>query len=970
MPKHRWQTLSAVFAALMTLAATAAAQITTGIIAGRVVDGALKPIEAAQIIVQNKETGLARNAVTNVNGSYAVLGLEVGTGYSVTARRIGFAPITKDNQGVSVGTTTRVDFELRTQAAQLSGVNIVAVTDPIISPSRMGVGTTITDSSLHRLPSLNRSFTDVMTSVSQISTSGPGLSGGGANNRYNNIQIDGSTEKDLFGLTSTGQPGGQANGKSIGMESVKQYQVLLSPFDVRYGNFAGALVNAVTRSGQNKLYGTTYYYLRDSALTRTQSYLAGFRQGQYGLSLGGPIVRNKAFFFINPEWQDQNNPASGPFIGGPGPTPAQADIDRVRSILSPAGYRVGTGALRTDKNPLTNVFVRFDIQNLPGNSTLTLRDNYAHAEQDNFSRFFNSTTFPLDDNGQTFKSDKSAYVAQLKSAFSSGAYNELYFGLTHIREGRSTFVPPNQPQIQVRTTGPLSIVTGAERSSGANQLDQDIYEFTENFVFPIGTSHRVTIGTQNQWFKVRNLFGQNRAGFWQFNSLDSLAGTCATCGGVATAQSFQVGVPALAGSDGSVRFHQRTNAAFIQDEWVPTNHLTVSFGLRADVSFFDERPPLNQGVLDTLKRRTDQLPSGNWQLSPRAGFNWDVTGDGVNQLRGGFGVFTGQPAFVWMANQYQNSGQGGFAQLTCNSATNKPPAFSPAAALANPPTACQSGLTAAAGAEIDLASKDLKFPQSARATLGYDRVLWGDYVLTLEGMYTLGWNQLYYQNIALAGPQGLDRHGRVMYGGAPASPVTVGGTMDPVTGLASGGYSRKQVFEITNSSNDRASQFTVALAHRYSDNFEASIAYTHSDVQDVQSLTSSTTISQYTFGRSYGPLPENDRSLGRSIFDQPHRFTFAGSYTFPTTGTDLSLIYLGESGKRFHYTYQGTSAGDLNGDGIGNDLVYVPKNVRDSNEIIFVPFGTTSITKQQDAFEKFINAHQCLQNAVGTIMDR
>jgi hypothetical protein len=419
-----------------------------------------------------------------------------------------------------------------------------------------------------------------------------------------------------------------------------------------------------------------------------------------------------------------------------------------------------------------------------------------------------------------------------------------------------------------------------------------------------------------------------------------------------------------------VRFHQRTNAAFIQDEWVPTSHLTISYGVRADASFFDERPPLNQGVLDTLGRRTDQLPSGNWQLSPRVGFNWDVTGDAVNQLRGGFGVFTGQPAFVWMANQYQNSGQGGFAQLTCNSSTNKPPAFNPAAAIANPPTACLSGLTAAAGAEIDLASKDLKFPQSARATLGYDRVLWGDYVLTLEGMYTLGWNQLYYQNIALAGPQGFDRHGRVMYGGAPASPVTVGGSMNPATGVATGGYSRKQVFEITNSSNDKASQFTVSLAHRYSDNFEASIAYTHSDVQDVQSLTSSTTISQYTFGRSYGPLPENDKSLGRSIFDQPHRFTFAGSYTFPTTGTDLSLIYLGESGQRFHYTYQGTSAGDMNGDGVGNDLIYVPKSVRDSNEIIFVPFGTTTIAQQQDAFEKFINAHQCLKDAAGTIMAR
>jgi len=200
--------------------------------------------------------------------------------------------------------------------------------------------------------------------------------------------------------------------------------------------------------------------------------------------------------------------------------------------------------------------------------------------------------------------------------------------------------------------------------------------------------------------------------------------------------------------------------------------------------------------------------------------------------------------------------------------------------------------------------------------------------------------------------------------------VTVGGSVNPANGLKVGGYSRTQVFEITNSSKDRASQITVSLAHRFSDNFEASLAYTHSDVQDVQSLTSSTTISQYQFGRSYGTLPENDKSLGRSVFDQPHRFTFAGSYTFPTTGTDLSLIYLGESGQRFHYTYTGTSAGDMNGDGVGNDLIYVPKNVRDSNEIIFVANGTTTVAQQQNALEAFINTHKCLRDQVGTIMAR
>jgi outer membrane receptor protein involved in Fe transport len=966
----RWSTARSALAVLATLATSAGAQVTTGVIAGRVVDPTGRPIDQAQIQVANKMIGLSRGAITNAEGRYTVLGLEVGSGYSVTARRIGFALVTRDDQWVSVGTTTRADFTLQAQTTQLSGVTIVAVTDPIISSSHTGVGMTITDTSLHRLPTLNRTFTDFVSLSPQISNSGPGLSGGGANNRYSNIQIDGSTEKDLFGLTSTGQPGGQAGGKSIGIEAVKHYQVLLAPYDVRYGNFAGYLVNAVTKSGKNKLFGSSYYYVRDSALTRTQSYLAGFRQAQYGLSLGGPIIKDKVFFFVNPEWQDQNNPASGPYVGGAtGTLPSAADLARAGSILSGLGYKVGGAGLRTNTNPLSNIFVRFDIA-LPGSTTLTIRDNYAHAESDVFSRSFTSTTFNLNDNGYRFKSDKSAYVAQLKTAFKSGAYNEVYLGLTHIREGRATFVPPTTPQVLVRTSGTLSLQTGAERSSQANQLDQDVNEITENLVFPVGTDHRVTVGTQNQWFKVRNLFGQNKYGSWQFNSLDSLAN------GISS--SYLVGVPSLAGTDGAVRFNQRTNSVYAQDEWTVTDRLNLTYGLRADASFFVERPPLNQGVLDTLHRRTDEIPSGNWQLSPRIGFNWDATGDGKNQLRGGFGYFTGQPAFVWMANQYQNSGLTGFSQLTCNgssaTANNRAPAFN-AANIANPPSACVSGnpaspaLTARAGAEVDLASKNLKFPQSARATIGYDREILDGYVVTLEGMFTRGLNQLYYQNIALAGPQGVDRHGRVMYGPAPTQPVTVGGTIT-AAGTVSGGYSRSQVFEITNSSEDRGTQLTAGLSRRYSNNFEASLFYTYTEARDVQSLTSSTSISQYTFGRSYGDKPQNDRSLGHSVFEQPHRIVFNGTYTFQPTGTDLSLVYFGEAGQRFHYTYGGSSSGDMNGDGIGNDLMYVPKDVRDSNEVIFAALTGSTIAQQQDALDQFIKSHTCLNSQRGTMMQR
>lgn len=995
MPKIRWSTVLSAFAATVLFAVTAGAQVTTGSVTGRVTDNTGKGVEGARVTVTNTGTDGRRSALSSGDGRYTVLGVEPGSGYSVTATRIGFTPQTRTDQTVGLGIASRLDFVMDVRTAQLAGVRVTATKDPIISSTRTGAQTTITDSALHRLPTLNRTFTDFVALTPQISSSGPGLSGGGSNNRYNNIQIDGSTEKDLFGLTSTGQPGGQAGGKSIGIEAVKSYQVLLSPYDVRYGNFAGALINAITKSGSNSFTGSTYYYKRDSTLTRSQSYLGGFNQSQYGLTLGGPIIKNKVFFFINPEWQAQANPASGPYIGAASATasntPTSADISRVQAILTPLGFQPGTGSIRQNTNPLLNFFARLDIQGLPMNSTLTIRDNYSHAEQDVFSRSATGTIFALTDNGYRFKSDKNAWVGQLKSAFSNGSYNEMYVGFTRIRDARVTFVPNTTPQVQTRGTvaANAQIVTGAERSSQANQLDQDVYEFTNNFTFSLGSSHRVTLGTQNQWYKVRNLFGQQKYGSWQFNSLDSLAGTCVNanpalnCGGVSRPSSYAIGVPAKAGDDGAVRFNQRTQSVYVQDEWTVNNRLTIQGGVRADASFFTERPPLNQGVLDTLGKRTDELPSGNWQIAPRIGFNWDVTGDGKNQLRGGVGIFTGQPAFVWMANQYQNSGLTGFAQLTCSGSgatgSNLPPAFNQAS-INTPPTSCRASgtltpLSAAAGSEINLASKNLKFPQSQRYTLGYDRELFDGYVFTAEYMYTKGVNQLFYQNIALAGVQGLDRHGRVMYGHTPLSPVKKSfGTNIPVinatTGVATGGYSRDRVFEITNSSKDWAQQVTVGLTRRYANNFEASLFYTASKAFDVQSLTSSTTISQYQFGKSYGDVAQNVQNVGHSVFETPNRIVFNGTYTFQATGTDLSATYIGESGTRFHYTYGGSSSGDMNADGIGNDLVYVPKDVRDSNEIIFVTSGSITIAQQQTALENFINNNKCLSSAKGTIMSR
>lgn len=915
-----------------------AAQTTTGTIVGTVTSNG-QPVDEAQVQVTNPATGFSVGVRTNEQGRYVVPGLEVGSTYNVVVRRIGFEQQARENIRVTLGQATRVDLVLATQATVLTAVTTTGAVDALITPSRTSVSTTISDTALRRLPTLNRNFTDFVALTPQISTSSNGLSGGGTNNRYNTIQIDGATESDLFGLGSTGQPGGQASGKSIGIESVKEYQVLLAPFDVRQGNFAGALINAVTKSGTNEFHGSAVYSTRNQGLARSQPYIGRYEQTQYGFSVGGPIVKNRAFFFLNPEFQERETPAGGEFIGLATTTLRQTTVDSINSLVQGYGLPSGGSAARADiANPLHNFFGRVDV-NLPWNTQLVLRHNYGFAQDDNFSR--SAGSFRLSSNAYFFQSTKNASVLQLRSLIGNGGYNELILNRTTIRD-RRTPVQLVGPQINVITPG-YTVQLGPERSSQGNQLDQDIWELTDNFTLPMG-AHRLTVGTQNQFYKVRNLFAQQSQGFWTFGSVDSLR--------IGRPRSYQVGVPVV--GDGAVRFRAASYSGYVQDEWSATPNLNVTFGLRADVPVFKDKPPYNKEVRDSLGILTNEVPSGNIEWSPRVGFNWNVTGDDMNQLRGGAGMFAGRPAFVWLSNAFQNSGLSGVAQLNCNNPTLAPQ-FT-AAAAKTPPTACTNGNTAAASAQLDLLDPDLKFPQNFRATLGYDRQLTQNWIATLEGMYTKGLNGLFYENIALRGPQGTDQFGRVIYGLTPGTPVRRVSN-------------RNQALYVRNQSNDHAHQLTGGLQRKYADRYEGSIFYTYSRAWDAQGLNSSTGVSQYQFGRLWAGNQKDDRAT-RSAFEQRHRIIAQGTYSFPTK-TDVTMMYFGESGSPYDYTVNA----DLNGDGFSrNDPIYVPRNTLDPGEIVFQTqtYAGRSYTalQQADAFDRFIEGTKCLREARGGFLSR
>ncbi len=974
----------ALVAALPAL--SAAQGTTTAAISGTISDSTTgQPVDAAQVQIVNKSTGATLTGQSRPSGGYFIEGLAIGGPYAVTVRRIGFTPQSQEVAHLSLGQRQLVDFRLVPAAATLAEVTVQggAALAPVINPNRRGTGTLVDDSILRRSPTLNRNFTDFMTTVPQITSAGPGPSAGGVNNRYNNIQIDGGSANDLFGLGATGQPGGQSLGKAISLDAVKEYQVLLSPYDLRYANFTGALVNAVTKGGTNDLQADAYYYFRNQSMAANVPFIqqSGLYVEQYGFSVGGPVIKDRLHYFVNAEWQARAQPSSGPYIGqaanAASPlTVDSATVQRFINDLTTYGIPAGTGGVNNNANPLTNAFARLDYSIPEWNSTVTLRDNYAAGDLDVFSR---TTTFPLTANAYTIHNKNNSFVAEVNTTLKGGMDNELIVGYTQITDNRDP-AAGIYPQVTVSVPGlqvaSINLVGGAEQFSQGNVLDQKLLEIKDNFSFFAGDDHRVTAGFAIDSWGFTNTFTESSYGVWTFKSLDSLE--------AGNANRYRLSA-ALTNPPSVVADPQGvTYGVYIMDNYAPSPNFNVLFGLRVDIPDISNRPPYTASfdtvfgpVFAKLGRQanTSQVPSGTMQVSPRIGFNWDMTGDSRNQLRGGIGVFVGRPVGVWVSNSWQNSGSGlGF--LMCGRPSDPDsisPAFNPNASTQ--PTACPNGKGLATGVvgPVDVMDKNLQYPQVMRANLAYDKRLGGDFFLTLEGMFTKGLNNFFYVNRNINYDSSYTgRNGRPMYGRIDTLGVSSVYLYD---------VSRRfsEVIDVVNQSSDYSYNLTIQLQKRVLTSLDMSAAYTYSHSYDVQSLTSSRAISNWNFGRPGGSNDLLATNTGTSVYDQPNKLLLSGTYTFPWKNwrTDFSLIYQGYSGQPYDYTYTGSGGkGDLNGDGNVNDLIYVPRNVFDPTEIQFATIpasgGKAAITgaTQALALYNLIQSTPCLAHHQGQILPR
>jgi hypothetical protein len=918
--------LSVSLCLLLGSAPAAAQTATTGSLAGVVTDAQGGVLPGVTVTALHTPTGTSYDAITDGQGRYNILNVRVGP-YTVTTTMAGFRQEAMENIAVGLGEQRTVDFNLGLET--LAETVEVVGQSPLIDSSRAGTADNVSVTLIQSLPTIQRSLLDIVRVSPHFSGTGLNedplaISVSGRNNRYNNDQIDGAVNNDMFGLAASGTPGGQTESQPISLDAIQELQLVVSPYDVRQGQFSGGGINAITKSGTNAFRGTGYYFGRNQDWVGKNPAgvkIGQFKDQQFGASLGGRIVQNKAFFFGNVDWGRRDNPA-GVSVSGTGQRFGhEAEIDRFLSILqSRYGYNPGSKDefIRTVKS--NKFFIRTDV-NVASGHQLTARHNYVDALNDIGRPSLTTYFFP--DSFYRIQNKTNSSVLQLNSAVGQ-AVNEFRITYSRIRDrrGGQPFEEKPFPLVRVTISPGFVARAGRENFSTANELDQDLYELHDDLTWLKG-KHTFTIGTHNEFLKFRNLFIRDAFGNYQFNSLDLFE--------QGLAQSYDFSFSLTGDPLQPARFRVRQFAGYAGDQWRMTSRFTLTYGVRADAPTFPDKPTANPASVAAFGLATDTTPE-NVQWSPRVGFNYAIAGEGNQQIRGGIGRFAGRTPYVWLSNQYGNTGIE-FGRVTQNFNANNRTPFVPDV-NAQPTT-----VGGAAVNEIDLIDPDYKYPSLYRGNIGYDRELglWG-LIGTAEFLYTKNIRDVKYQNLNLQ-QIGTRPDGRPLF------------ARNRVPTLSN-------VIFLTNS--DEGDQWSVdfKLDRPFRNGFYVNTSYLYGRSRSILDGTSSQAASNW--GNVYNPGDPNNTPLTRSNFDQGHKVTLAGGWDIPLGRgyTALaSIFYAGQSGRPYSLSY----SLDYNGDTQGfNDLAYIPAAATEAT------FSSGTFAD----FQTFINSEKCLSEFVGKIHER
>jgi hypothetical protein len=959
------------------------AQVTTSSMSGIVRSATNEPLVGATITATHVPTGTVYTAASRAGGQFDIQNMAPGGPYSLRATFVGYGEFNRTDINIPLGERFDITVQLTAGNQQLQEVVVSARR---AGTERTGAATNFSRRQIQNLPNISRSITSVTRATPQAN----GGSFAGMNFRYNNITIDGALFNNNFGRSGDGQiPGGGTS--AISIDALDQIQVNIAPYDVRQAGFVGAGINAVTRRGTNNFTGTVYGFYRNQDFNGKKVKgveVANSKRSTniYGASVGGPIIKNKLFFFVNAEREKVTLPGqtsvalrSGMSTNrndpgyNPNAAPVQAsDLDNLAAFLKQK-YNYDPGTYEGYDFATENVkFVTRLDWNINDKHRFTARYNYSNTDDDdriNASsgpnpRFSNSRrgtpgTGGLAFNGANFQNNTkvSSIVGELNSTLSNKVSNQLIGSYTHVEPKRV----PNSTASFVDIMNGANVYTsfGTDLFSYDNRIDDRALNFANNTTINLG-KHVVTAGISYEHLSFENAFSDyGGPSYYRYASLQDFLDEKAP---TIFAVTYGFGKEKSDIPPAAAKFAQL--GLYLQDAWTPTAKLRLTYGLRVDKPMYPYEAQKNQALAAVTfkdengndeKFDVSKWPKSRLLFSPRIGFNYDVQGNRNLVVRGGTGIFTGRIPFIWLVNQVADNGVLR-SIYTATDAQLVDIKYSPdRTANMNIVTVDPAGTTIPGGRPAYTATDaDFKMPQVWRTNLAIEKRFAQNYTFSLEGIFTKSINNVYFRNANL---------------GAQNGTVAIPGDNRPFYNVRlNNNISTMTIMD--NANKGFSTSLTAQLQRTFAKNWEGFVAYTFTHSKDINIGTSDRAASSWSTNNII--VNPNRPELGYSNFAVPHRVVVSGSYRFnyanDALATTVGLYYSGASQERYHFRY----GGDINGDGQTNDMIYIPANPSQIEFVEGFKVGNKTYTAQQqeDAFFKFVENNAYLRENKGKYVSR